>query len=83
MRRNYHWPVIRRRKQTSANNLDELVGETSELIGKLLNELKTLRAQNVALQREVERLSAGWDDIKRLARSAPRRKRAGTRTRAR
>jgi cell division protein FtsB len=67
--------VIRRRGRTSGSTLDDLANQTSQLVGKLLRETKALRAENQALQREVERLSAGWEDVRRLARLAPRRKR--------
>jgi cell division protein FtsB len=75
VRSEYHLAVIRRRARNSSNSLDELATETSELVGRLLRENKALRAENLALQREVDRLSAGWEEIKRLARLAPRQKR--------
>ncbi len=56
--------------------LEELASETSELVGRLLREHKVLRAENEALKREVDRLSSGWEEIKKLARLAPRKRRA-------
>ncbi len=67
--------VIRRRRRPPAGSLEELATETSELVGRLLRENRTLRAENQALKQEVERLSQGWEEIKRLARLAPRRRR--------
>ena len=57
-------------------SLEQLATETSVLVSRLLRENRTLRAENQRLEREVERLSAGWEEIKRLARLAPRRRRA-------
>jgi len=71
--------VIRRRRQPSGGTLEKLASETSELVGKLLSQNRALRAENEALKRDVERLSAGWEDVKRLAKLAPRRKRARAR----
>ncbi len=62
--------------------LEQLASETSDLVGRLLREHRVLRAENEALKLEVERLSAGWEEIKRLARLAPR-KRRGRRSPAR
>ena len=55
--------------------LEELASETSELVGRLLREHRVLRAENESLKREVERLSSGWEEIKKLARLAPRKRR--------
>jgi cell division protein FtsB len=71
--------MIRRRRQSPVGSLEELATETSELVGRLLRDNKVLRAENEALKREVDRLSSGWDEIKKLARLAPR-KRATRRT---
>ena len=68
--------MIRRRRRGTVVTLDELASETSELVGRLLREHRVLRAENEALRREVERLSSGWEEIKKLARLAPRRRRA-------
>jgi regulator of replication initiation timing len=56
--------------------MDQLLAETSEAVGRLIRENRDLRLENVRLQREVARLSQGWADIKRLARSAPRARRS-------
>jgi cell division protein FtsB len=68
--------MIRRRRRNSMGSLEELATETSELVGRLLRENRVLRAENEALRREVERLSSGWEEIKKLARLAPRKRRA-------
>jgi hypothetical protein len=65
--------VAIRRRRTAANpGLDELVSETSDMVAQLLRENRTLKAENERLSRELERASRGWEEIRRLARSAPR-----------
>ncbi len=71
--------VIRRRRRPAASTLEELATETSELVGRLLRENRNLRAENAALKQEVERLAHAWEEIRRLARLAPRRRRARAR----
>jgi len=68
--------MIRRRRRTTVGTLEQLASETSELVGRLVRENRVLRAENEALKREVERLSSGWEEIKKLARLAPRKRRA-------
>ena len=69
--------MIRRpRRNAVGSSLEQLAAETSVLVSRLLREHRTLRAENEALRREVERLSSGWDEIKKLARLAPRKRRA-------
>jgi cell division protein FtsB len=68
--------MIRRRRQRPTGTLEALAIETSELVSRLLRENRMLRAENERLQREVERLSSGWDEIRKLARLAPRKRRA-------
>jgi cell division protein FtsB len=53
----------------------DIVADTQQLVNKLLRENRTLKAQNQRLAKELDRVSAGWDEIKKLARSAPRRAR--------
>jgi len=67
--------MIRRRRRTAASSLEELARETSELVARLLREHRVLRAENESLKREVERLAAGWEEVRKLARLAPRRRR--------
>ena len=42
------------------------------MVGRLVQENRTLRAQNQRLSRQAEKLADGWDQIKKLARSAPK-----------
>ena len=65
-----------KRRQRNDGSLDQLVAQTSELIGRLLREHRSLQAQNERLTKEVQRLSQGWEDIRRLARVSPRRRRS-------
>ncbi len=67
--------MIRRRRRLAATSLEALASETSELVGRLLRENRLLRAENDALKREVERLSSGWEEVRKLARLAPRKRR--------
>jgi cell division protein FtsB len=67
--------MIRRRRRETMGALEQLASETSDLVGRLLREHRVLRAENEALKREVERLSSGWEEIKKLARLAPRKRR--------
>jgi hypothetical protein len=67
--------MIRRRRRAAPSTLEQLATETSELVGRLLREHRVLRAENESLKREVERLSTGWDEVRRLARLAPRTRR--------
>jgi cell division protein FtsB len=53
----------------------DLMAGTEELVSELLKQVKALRSENAKLSKEVERLSAGWDQIRMLAKSAPRRSR--------
>jgi len=64
--------VARRRRTDNSNSFDQLLADTTEAVGRLIRENRALRLENVRLQREVTRLSEGWAEIKRLARSAPR-----------
>jgi len=42
------------------------------MIARLVQENRTLRAQNQRLARQADKLADGWDQIKKLARSAPK-----------
>ncbi|HEX6487303.1 MAG TPA: hypothetical protein VF137_00315 [Candidatus Dormibacteraeota bacterium] len=64
-----------RRGRPPADGLSRLLGETTEVVSKLLRENRTLKAQNKRLEAELDRISKGWDDLRRLARSAPRSRR--------
>jgi regulator of replication initiation timing len=67
--------VARRRRTDNSSPLDRVLADTSEAVGRLIRENRSLRLENVRLQREVTRLSEGWAEIKRLARTAPRSRR--------
>lgn len=67
--------MIRRRARKSPEGLAHLVADTQDLVAKLVRENRTLRARNERLSKEVDRLSEGWDQIKKLARRAPRERR--------
>ena len=45
------------------------------MVGQLVRENRALKLRNRQLSDEIERVSAGWEEIKRLARTAPRRRR--------
>ena len=45
------------------------------MVGRLVAENRALRARNARLEKEVARLSEGWDQLKRLVKGAPRRRR--------
>lgn len=51
-----------------------MVSETSEMVGQLLRENRTLKAENLRLTLELERVTRGWEEVRKLARSAPRRR---------
>ena len=60
--------------------LDELVSQTADMVAQLLRENRTLTAENPRLSRELAGVCRGWEEIRRLARSAPRstpRRRSG------
>lgn len=64
--------MIRRKRPAGRDGLEKLVSETQELVAKLVLENKALRTRNQRLTKELERVSKGWDEIKKIARSAPR-----------
>jgi len=55
--------------------LDELLADTQRLVTRLLRENQVLKAQNKRLAGELDRVSKGWEQIKTLARQAPRKPR--------
>jgi hypothetical protein len=63
------------RKATAKSQLDQLLADTQQLVARLLRENQTLRTQNKRLAGELDRVSKGWDQIKTLARQAPRKSR--------
>jgi cell division protein FtsB len=65
------------RRRSSNDSLSRLMRETQDMVGKLVRENRLLRAQNLRLSRQADQLADGWDQIKKLARSAPRAKGRG------
>jgi len=55
--------------------VEQLLAETQDLVTRLLRENRALKAQNSKLSAELARISKGWDQIKALARQAPRARR--------
>lgn len=52
-----------------------MLDDARRAVERLLAENRRLRAQNLTLDAEVKRLSEGWEQVKRLARAAPSRRR--------
>src|SRR5437588_2750556 len=65
--------VVMGRKNNSP--VEQLLAETQDLVTRLLRENRALKAQNSKLSAELARISKGWDQIKALARQAPRARR--------
>ena len=63
------------RKATANSPLDELLADTQRLVTRLLRENKLLKTQNKRLAVDLARVSKGWEQIKALARQAPRKPR--------
>lgn len=63
--------------------MSRLVEDTSVAVTTLIRQNRELRSENVRLKRELERLSAGWEEVRRLARVAPRRRSANSSPRKR
>lgn len=64
------------RKASVKTGVELLVSETQELVSRLVAENRLLKAQNKKLATELTRISKGWDQLKALARQAPRRRRS-------
>ena len=54
------------------DGLQKLLGETQEMVSQLVRENRALKTRNQRLTRELERVSKGWEEIKKITRSAPR-----------
>ncbi len=67
--------MIRPRRARREDGVAKLLAETQELVGRLVAENRTLRTRNARLEKEVARLSEGWEQIKRLVKRAPRKRR--------
>lgn len=68
-------PGTPRRGRPQADGLSRLLSDTQDMVARLLLENRLLKAQNKRLAEELERISRGWDEVRRLARSAPRGRR--------
>jgi hypothetical protein len=55
--------------------IDRLLEDTQKLVARLLRENRSLKVQNVKLASELDRVSKGWEQIRALARQAPRKSR--------
>ena len=64
--------IPRRRKPT--NGVAKLLADTQDLVGKLLKENRALKQQNARLAKDLDRVTKGGDQLKKIARSAPRRR---------
>ena len=62
-------------KSSAKSPLDALLADTQQLVARLLEENRSLKTQNQRLGSELERVSKGWEQIKELARKAPRKAR--------
>ena len=61
----------------NSGGLPGLIAETETLVAKLVSENRALRAENLRLQRELEKLSKDWEEVRRLARGVPRQRARG------
>lgn len=66
---------MRRNSSRPIDTEQQLLGQTSELVTRLIRENRVLKAQNLKLNQELARLGKGWDQIRKLARQAPRSRR--------
>ena len=65
--------MIRRRRKPT-NGVAKLLADTQDLVGKLLKENRALKQQNARLAKDLDRVTKGWDELKKIARSVPRRR---------
>lgn len=68
-------PGTARRGRPQSDGLSRLLTDTQDMVARLLQENRLLKAQNKRLADELERISKGWEEVRRLARSAPRGRR--------
>ncbi len=64
-------PGTPRRGRPEPDGLARLLSETQNMVARLLQENRLLKAQNKRLADELERVSEGLDEVRRLARAAP------------
>ena len=65
-------PGAPRGGRPQADGLSKLLSETQDVVARLLDENRLLKAQNKRLADELERVSKGLEAVSRLARPAPR-----------
>jgi hypothetical protein len=65
-------PGTARGGRPPADGLSRLLSETQDVVARLLDENRLLKAQNRRLADELERVSKDLDQVQRLARSGPR-----------
>ena len=64
-----------RRGRPAADGLNRLVSETQDMVARLLAENRLLKAQNKRLTDDLERISRGWEEVRRLASGTARGRR--------
>lgn len=64
-----------RRNSNGRTSTQELLAQTQALVTRLVRENRDLKARNLKLSAELERLSKGWEQIRKLAGQAPRLRR--------
>ncbi|TMC12341.1 MAG: hypothetical protein E6J29_09000 [Chloroflexi bacterium] len=57
------------------SSVERLLAETQDLVTRLLRENRALKVKNAKLGAELARVSKGWEQIKALAKQAPRARR--------
>jgi cell division protein FtsB len=60
------------KRRSRNDSLSRVLQETQEMVGRLVQENRTLRAQNQRLARQADKMADGWEQIKKLVRSAPK-----------
>lgn len=62
-------------KSAVETSTQTLLAETQTLVARLVRENRDLKVRNTKLAAELERISRGWDEIRKLAGRAPRPRR--------
>lgn len=68
--------MIPRKRSRERSGVEQLMVDTSDLVARLVKENQALRTQNQRLAKELARLSKGWEELRKLARSAPKSRRS-------
>ena len=64
------------RKATAKTGVEQVLAETQRLVTRLVAENRTLKTRNTRLAAELARISKGWEQIRALAKQAPRKRRS-------